>query len=58
MLFEDKNDILTDAGRTHVIEAQLDDTGQGSAGLKKQFGKIEILREHHGFMLIRPTHDF
>ena len=58
MLFEDENDIFTDAGRAHVIEPQLDDTGQGGAGLKKQFGKIEILRQHHGCVLIRPTHDF
>ena len=58
MLFEDENDVFTDAGRTHVIEAQLDDTGQASASLKKQFGKIEVLRQDHGCMLIRPKHDF
>ncbi len=57
MLFEDENNVFTDAGRTHVIEPQLDDTGQTGAGLEKQFGKIEILGQHHGCVLIRPKHD-
>lgn len=58
MLFEDENDIFTDAGRAHIIEPQLDDTGQGGAGLKKQLGKVEVLGQHHGCVLIRPKHDF
>ena len=58
MLFEDENNIFADAGWTHVIEPQLDDTGQGGAGLKKELCKVEVLGQHHGCVLIRPKHDF
>ena len=53
-----KKDIFANAGRTHIIEPQLDHTGQSDAGLKEQLREIKILSQHHGSVLMRPPHDF
>ena len=57
VLLEDLNHVSADVAGAHVIEPQLDDAGQSGAGLEKQFGEIEVLREHHRVMFACPKHD-
>lgn len=51
------NDIVADVGRANIIQAELNDTGQGGLALKKQFGEVQVLRQHDRTIFTGPTQD-
>ncbi len=57
MLFQNQAHVFANALGAHVIQSELDDTGQNSAALKKQFCEIEVLRKNHRMILTRPAHN-
>lgn len=57
MLRQDFDDVLADEPGAHIVEPKLDDAGQRGAGLKQEFGEVEVLRENHRLVRYGPAHD-
>ena len=58
MPVKNQPNILANVLGAHVIQAELNDTGQNGATLEKQPCKIKILCQNHGAIFSRPAHHF
>jgi len=57
LLFQDEQDVFTNAGGADVVKPELDDAGQRRAALKQELGEIEVLGKNDGAVLSGPPHD-
>jgi len=58
MLIQYLNNIFTDISGSHIIQPELNNTGKSGAGLEKELIKVEVLSQHHRFILQGPAEDF
>ena len=57
VLCQYSDDVFANVSRAYIIETKLNHTGQDTAGLEEQLGKVQILRQHHGAVVHGPMHD-